>query len=75
MKLLIDTHVVIWLATDPDFFVRFPTGTSDLVLDPFASSNFTGAVAEHLERRWLATETVEEYLVASRFRFSMSSVE
>jgi site-specific DNA-methyltransferase (cytosine-N4-specific) len=37
--------------------------------DPFAGSNTTGAVSEKLGRRWLASENVEEYLEASKFRF------
>lgn len=53
----------------PDFFIRLLTDPSDLVLDPFAGSNTTGAVADGLGRRWLATETVGEYVEASRFRF------
>jgi DNA modification methylase len=40
-----------------------------LVVDPFAGSNTTGAVAETLGRRWVAVDNVEEYLLASRFRF------
>jgi site-specific DNA-methyltransferase (cytosine-N4-specific) len=39
------------------------------MLDPFAGSNTTGAVAEGLQRRWIAVESTEEYLEASRFRF------
>ncbi len=68
-------HPARFPATLPDFFIKFLTDTSDLVLDPFAGSNTTGAVAEGLERRWLATETVEEYLAASRFRFSTTRAE
>jgi len=39
------------------------------VVDPFAGSNTTGAVAESLKRRWLASEAIEGYLKASTFRF------
>jgi len=45
------------------------TDEGDVVLDPFAGSNTTGAVAEALERRWLAFDDIEEYLAASKFRF------
>ena len=45
------------------------TDEGDLVLDPFAGSNTTGAVAEELQRRWMAVENVEAYLEASKFRF------
>lgn len=53
----------------PEFFIKLLTDERDLVLDPFAGSNTTGMVAESLNRDWLAVESVEEYLVASRFRF------
>jgi len=54
----------------PWFFIEFLTDPGDLVLDPFAGSNITGEVAERLKRHWLAFEIVEEYLEASKFRFS-----
>ena len=44
-------------ATLVEFFVRFLTDEGDTVLDPFAGSNTTGAVAQSLGRRWLAVET------------------
>ncbi len=54
----------------PEFFIRMLTDEGDVVLDPFAGSNTTGAVAESLQRRWIAFESIEEYLRASKFRFS-----
>lgn len=62
-------HPARFPAALPDFFIRFLTDEGDIVLDPFAGSNTTGAVAEKLNRRWIVTETVEEYLAASKFRF------
>ncbi len=53
----------------PEFFIRFLTEENDLIVDPFAGSNVTGAVAERLKRRWLAIESQEEYVIGSRFRF------
>lgn len=53
----------------PEFFVKFLTDPGDLVLDPFAGSNITGAVSERLKRRWVAVELVEEYAKGSKFRF------
>jgi site-specific DNA-methyltransferase (cytosine-N4-specific) len=53
----------------PEFFLKLLTHEGDVVLDPFAGSNTTGAVAENLNRRWLAIEVVQEYLDASKFRF------
>jgi DNA modification methylase len=59
----------------PAFFIKFLTDADDLVLDPFAGSGMTGAVAERLKRRWLAYELVEEYLKGARFRFSTEALE
>lgn len=53
----------------PAFFIKFLTEPGDLVLDFFAGSNTTGAVAEALGRRWIAFELDEGYLAASVFRF------
>lgn len=55
----------------PEFFIRFLTDEDDIVLDPFAGSNTTGAVAESLDRRWLAFDVVAEYIRGSRFRFDI----
>jgi site-specific DNA-methyltransferase (cytosine-N4-specific) len=52
------------------FFVQFLTDPNDVVLDPFAGSNTTGAVAERLGRRWLAVEADSEYAESSRIRFA-----
>ncbi|MCM3872115.1 MAG: site-specific DNA-methyltransferase [Pyrinomonadaceae bacterium] len=65
----IKIHPARFPAALPDFFMRFLTDEGDIVVDPFAGSNTTGAVAEGLNRRWVATERVEEYLLASKFRF------
>jgi len=40
------------------------------VLDPFAGSNTTGAVAEALGRRWIAVEANKEYAKGSKGRFA-----
>ncbi len=52
-----------------EFFVRLCTDPGDLVVDPFAGSNTTGAVAERLGRRWIAVEANEAYVESSRGRF------
>lgn len=54
----------------PEFFIKLLTAPDDIVLDPFAGSNTTGAVSEKLDRRWIAIDAVEEYLEASKFRFA-----
>ncbi|MBA7680344.1 Modification methylase PvuII [subsurface metagenome] len=53
----------------PEFFITFLTDPGDLVLDPFAGSNTTGAVAEQLKRRWIAIEKSRDYIEDSRLRF------
>lgn len=53
----------------PEFFVRMLTEPGDLVVDIFAGSNTTGAVAEAEGRRWLAFDENLDYLAASAFRF------
>jgi DNA modification methylase len=55
----------------PSFFIKFLTEPNDLVVDPFAGSNTAGAAAEELDRRWIASEQIEEYLKASRYRFNL----
>jgi len=65
----IKIHPARFPAALPTFFVKMLTNEDDVVLDFFAGSNTTGAVAEKLQRRWLAMELSEDYLSASRFRF------
>ena len=62
-------HPARFPAALPEFFIKLVTDHGDIVLDPFAGSNTTGAVAEALGRRWIAVESREDYLTASRFRF------
>jgi site-specific DNA-methyltransferase (cytosine-N4-specific) len=52
-----------------EFFVKFLTDEGDTVLDPFAGSNTTGAVAQSLERRWLSVEADWTYATHSIGRF------
>ena len=65
----IKIHPARFPALLPKFFIKLLTDPDDLILDPFAGSLTAGAVAEQLERRWLAGEAVEEYLKAGAFRF------
>jgi DNA modification methylase len=53
----------------PEFFIKFLTKPGDLVIDPFAGSNVTGAAAESLGRRWISIELDPNYAKASSFRF------
>ena len=65
----IKIHPARFPALLPKFFIKLLTDPNDLVLDPFAGSLTAGAVAECLERRWMACEAVEDYLKAGIFRF------
>ena len=56
-----------------DFFIRFLSDEGDIVLDPFAGSNTTGAAAEHLGRRWIAVEAREEYVSELESTISLRS--
>jgi site-specific DNA-methyltransferase (cytosine-N4-specific) len=62
-------HPARFPAKLPEFFIRLLTEPNDLVVDIFAGSNTTGAVAEMERRRWLAFDVSLEYLAASAFRF------
>ncbi len=62
-------HPARYPAELPRFFIEFLTDAGDLVLDPFAGSNTTGAVAEKLGRRWVSIEKLKEYAEDSELRF------
>jgi site-specific DNA-methyltransferase (cytosine-N4-specific) len=52
-----------------EFFIKFLTMPGDLVLDPFAGSNTTGAAAEALGRKWISIESDKVYVKGSYGRF------
>jgi site-specific DNA-methyltransferase (cytosine-N4-specific) len=52
-----------------EFFIKFLTVKDNIVLDPFAGSNVTGAAAESLRRRWISIERKSDYIRASSARF------
>ncbi len=58
-----------------EFFAKFLTDPGDVILDPFAGSNTTGAVAERLGRKWLGIEADADYAAASRVRFPQATVD
>ena len=62
-------HPARFPAALPEFFIKMLTDEGDVIVDTFAGSNTTGAVAENLNRRWIAIESAQEYLDASKFRF------
>lgn len=62
-------HPARFPAKLPEFFIRMLTDPGDLVVDIFAGSNTTGAVAQAEGRRWLAFEIDRTYVASSVFRF------
>lgn len=54
------------------FLINFLTEPGDLVADPFSGSFTTAAEAERLGRRWLATETMVEYVLGGSTRFTQA---
>lgn len=62
-------HPARFPAEIPDFFINLLTEPGDVVVDPFAGSNVTGAVAESLDRKWLSIDIDEEYVRGSMARF------
>lgn len=57
-----------------EFFINFLTDKESLVLDPFAGSNTTGAVAETLGRKWIGVEAEMLYARGSIGRMPQNSV-
>jgi site-specific DNA-methyltransferase (cytosine-N4-specific) len=71
----IKAHPARFPAGLPEFFIRFLTEKSDLVLDPFAGSNVTGMVCQEMDRKWISIDVDPTYVLASAFRFDEKSVK
>jgi hypothetical protein len=56
-----------------EFFIRLLTEPGDLVLDPFAGTNTTGAYAQKLGRKWISIEVDCEYECQANIR--MENIE
>lgn len=67
-QLLVAPHPARMPEPLAEFFVKFLTDERDLVMDPFAGSNTTGAVSERLGRRWVSIEADESYAMSSEVR-------
>jgi len=65
----LETHPARMQSSLAAFFIEFLTDKNDLVFDPFAGSNTTGAMAEALGRRWVGVEANAEYAKGSKGRF------
>lgn len=70
----ITIHPARFPAALPEFFIKLVSVEGDIVLDPFAGSNTTGAVCEKLSRRWLAFDQLEEYVEGGKLRFDDSDM-
>lgn len=66
----IDPHPARFPWALPEFFIRMLTDRGDFVVDPFGGSCLTGAVSEHLGRRWACGEIIEDYLEGALGRFA-----
>jgi DNA modification methylase len=74
MKRGAPVHPARMPSTLVEFFVKFLTDEGDMVLDPFAGSNTTGAVAQALGRRWLSVDAEWQYAAHSIGRFEPTDV-
>lgn len=63
-------HPARFPAALPEYFIRMLTDPGDVVVDPFAGSCVTGAVAEALGRHWICCDLSEEYLEGALSRFT-----
>lgn len=52
------------------FLIEFLTKPGELVVDPFGGSFTTPLAAEMLNRAWIATELMAEYVMGGAFRFA-----
>ena len=57
------------------FFIEFLTEENDLVVDPFGGRLKTAMAAESLNRRWLTTERIPEYVLGAAGGFDLAVVE
>lgn len=57
------------------FFIRFLTEERDWIMDPFAGSNTTGAIAEELGRYWISIDPDKVYADGSIGRFNGNNVK
>jgi site-specific DNA-methyltransferase (cytosine-N4-specific) len=55
------------------YFVEMLTAPGDLVFDPFAGSNTTGYIAEKMNRKWVASEAMEQFAKHSAIRFKKTT--
>jgi DNA modification methylase len=66
----LDPHPARMPGSVAEFFIKLLTTEGDLVFDPFAGSNTTGAAAHNLNRRWIGVEIRRDYIAGSKGRFA-----
>jgi site-specific DNA-methyltransferase (cytosine-N4-specific) len=69
----IKAHPARFPAALPEYFIRMLTDKGDMVYDPFGGSCVTGEVGERLERKWVCSDLMEEYLIGALGRFKQES--
>lgn len=52
-----------------EFLVKFGSTPGDLVVDPFSGSFTTAKVCEDLDRRWIGSDNIHEYVKGGSLRF------
>lgn len=73
-KKKISSHPARMQASMVKFFISFLSSQGDLVFDPFAGSNTTGATAQFMNRKWASVEINKENLEPSKARFACGGV-
>jgi site-specific DNA-methyltransferase (cytosine-N4-specific) len=74
-RLGVKVHPARFPAALPEFFIKLLSKEGGIVLDPFAGSNTTGGVAEHLVRRWISIDIEPAYVKASAVRFGLDPLQ
>lgn len=68
------THPARFPSELANFAIQLATDPNDLIYDPFAGSNTTGATAEALGRKWITSESCLQYIQGSVSRFLPEAV-
>jgi site-specific DNA-methyltransferase (cytosine-N4-specific) len=61
-ELNIPRHGAVFPYELPEFIIKFLTKVNNLVVDPFFGKGTTGLAADNLNRRWIGTDLIWEYL-------------
>lgn len=68
-RLGLQPHGAVFPALLPSFLIKLLTEPGDLIADPFGGKLTTGLVAEKLDRRWISTEWIYDYIRGATERF------